>query len=151
MLLQPRAFHSSCSIQSDDGSTKCIIIIGGNTNKESPSKSVEILNVKDLRSYLSSKFKWSLEDQMWTQGPPLPCGIRFSACVSLPPTTNFACLVIGGDARQYEKNMLPNGRRWDRFNEYTSDVYGLNKKLTEWKLLGRIRTGRSGHIALPLS
>ena len=108
------------------------------------------MNVKDLRSYLSSKLKWSLEDLMWTQGPPMPCGIRFSACVPLPPTTNFACLVIGGDTRQYEKIILPSGKH-DKYDEYTSDVYGLNNELTEWRLLGKIRTGRSKHIALPLS
>ena len=151
LLLQQRALHSSCAIQSDDGTTKCIIIIGGDTYEEGYSNSVELLNVKDLKAYLSSKLKWSLEDQMWTQGPPLPCGIQFSACVPLPPTTNFACLVIGGNTRQYEKIIFPSGKRCDRYDEYTSDVYGLNKELTEWKLLGKIRRGRSNHIALPLS
>ena len=85
--------------------------------------------------------KWSLENQVWTQGPPLPCGIRFSACAAVPPVSNFACLVIGGNTSYDEYS----------FTSYSSNVYGLNRELTEWKWLGKIRTGRSDHIALPLS
>ena len=120
-MLTARAAHSSCSIQSDNGSVKYIIILGGHTDQEHASKSTEILNVKDKK---------------WVQGPSLPCGIEYAACVALPPAKSFACVVIGG---------------WTSKENYPSDVYGLNQSLTEWTLLGNIRLGRYDHIALPLT
>ena len=139
-LLEPRAGHSSCAIQSDDGSTQCIIVIGGSTKKGPSSNSVEILNVKDKKSHWSIGTKWSISNQKWVQGPPLPCAVKYSKCVPLLPMTNFACVIIGGW----------NGRD-GRDELYSSDVYGLNKELTEWKLFGKIKTERMHHTAIPLS
>ena len=120
-LLTPRCRHSSCTIQSDDGSTKCIIIIGGWTDHESFSKSTEILD---------------LTDQKWIQGPELAVGIKAAACVALPLSSNFACVIVGGKSKK---------------DYYSSDVYGLDKNSTEWTLLGKMRKGRHSHIALPIS
>ena len=120
-LLSERYCHSSCAIHSDDGSISCIIIIGGCTPKEGfYSKSTEILNIKDNK---------------WIQGPKLPCAIAKAACVSLPPTANFACVLLEG---------------WT-FDNHSSNVYGLNKTLTEWTHLGKIRIKEQCLIALPLS
>ena len=119
-LLTPRCRHSSCTVQSDDGSTKCIIIIGGLTNEEQNSKSTEILHI---------------EDQKWVKGPNLPGGIRSSACVALPPTSDFACVLIGG--------------RTEKYKYIGKNVFGLKKSLDEWTLLGQITNGRFSHIALP--
>ena len=77
-----------------------------------------------------------LKKLKWTQGPELPLGISETSCVALPPTHNFACVLIGGKTEE---------------EEYSSNVYGLNRSLKEWTLLGEIRTGRCGHVALPLS
>ena len=125
-LLTPRCRHSSCTIQSDDGSTRCVIIIGGWTDEEQNSKSTEILYIAD---------------QKWVQGPNLPVGIRSSACVALPPASNFACVIIGGytiEATSSNEVTCPN-------------VYGLDKNLMKWTFLGEIRTSRTRHIALPVS
>ena len=121
MLLTPRYCHSSCIITSDDRSTQSIIIIGGETNEERISKSTEILDLKGNE---------------WVQGPELPLGMVLASCVALPPPSNLACLVVGG---------------WNEKEPHTSNVYGLNRKLTQWKLLGHIRTGKREHIALAFS
>ena len=125
-LLTPRCRHSSCTIQSDDGSTKCIIIIGGQTDLEEFSKSTEIL-------YLAKK--------SWVKGPELPEGVNSAACVALPSTSNFACVVIGGFTK--EAVSLPGAT--------SSNVYGLNKDLNGWTFLDKISTSRAIHIALPIS
>ena len=69
----------------------------------------------------------------------MPCEVRNAACVSLSPTTNFACVIVGGET----------------FGSNPSNVYGLNKTLTEWTDLGKIRSERQyammRPIALPLS
>ena len=130
-LLEARAFHASCAIQSDDGSTQSIIIVGGCTSKaffrNHYSKSTEILSFKD---------------QKWIQGPELPCDnapeyrSMTALCVELPEATDIACVVIGGNIGE----------------EYcSSNVYGLNKSMTEWTSLGKTRKGRYRHIALPFS
>ena len=121
-MLNARAWHASCAIQSEDGSTQSIIIVGGWAGKPF-SKTTEILNFKD---------------QKWTQGPELPCndGPEHASSVELPEATNIACVVIGGYFG-------------DRY--CSSNVYGLNKSMTEWTLLGKISEGRSRHIALPFS
>ena len=119
-LLIARANHSSCIIQSDDGTTYCIVI-GGYTSKEGHfSKSTEIFN---------------FNKQTWIEGPLLQCGVVFSACVSSPRTSNFACVHVGG----YTEEKI-----------YSQNVYGLTKDLSEWKLLGVIEKGRRGHIAVSL-
>ena len=122
-LLSERCFHSSCAIQADDGSVQSIIIMGGRTSHDSwqHSNSTEILKIKD---------------QKWIQGPNLPCGILHAACVSLPFSTDLACIIVGGSNIE---------------NYYSSDIYGLNNALTEWKHLGKLKRGRQGHIAIPLS
>ena len=79
-LLSARSGHSSCVIESDDGTTNSIIIIGGTTNELTTTTS-EILNIKE---------------QKWIPGPTIPYEIRKSACVSLPLVMNFTCLLIGG-------------------------------------------------------
>ena len=115
-------------------------MIGGLTNQGRYLKSVEILNVKNIKSHWSIGAKWSINNQQWVKGPPLPCKVEHVKCVPLHPLTNFACVIIGGSIKKNKP-----------INRYLSDVYGLNKELTEWKLLGKIRTGRNNHIALPLS
>ena len=77
-----------------------------------------------------------MKKQKWIDGPELPLGISQASCVALPPTHNFACVLVGGRTKE---------------EEYSSNVYGLIRSLKEWTLLGEIRTGRRGHIALPLS
>ena len=72
----------------------------------------------------------------WIQGPELPLGIQDSSCVALPPTHNFDCVLVGG---------------WTEEDANSSNVYGLSRLSKEWTLLGKIRTGRRGHIALPFS
>ena len=72
----------------------------------------------------------------WTQGPELPLGIKGASCVSLPPTHNYTCALVGG---------------WTKEDKYSSNAYGLNRSSKEWTLLGKIKTGRYGHIALPFS
>ena len=119
-LSTPRHDHISCAITSDDGSTQSVIIIGGRTNQEHNSKTTEVLNVKTSK---------------WVKGPDLPTGIWNASCVALPPTSNFACVVVGGSTEE---------------KLYSSDVYGLSRTSTDWTLLGTIRTGRFAHIALPL-
>ena len=120
-LLKPRWRHSSCAIRSEDGSTKSIIIVGGETDPPPSINTTEILHLKDPK---------------WVQGPELPLGIRYASCVELPLTSSFACVLIGG----YTEN-----------GNYSSDVYGLNRRFTEWTHLGEIRATRSSHIALPIS
>ena len=96
-------------------------MIGGSTDKEYYSKTTEILDMTNLK---------------WMQGPKLPFGIRKASSVALPPTSKFICVVIGGLSEKEESSSI---------------VYGLNRSSKEWTLLGKIRTGRWGHIALPLS
>ena len=64
----------------------------------------------------------------------MPCGVRNAACVSLPPTTDFACVIVGGET-----------------DNYSSNVYGLNRTLTEWTTLGKIRHEEEYLITIPLS
>ena len=97
--------------------------MGGGTIRESRNlKTTEILNIKK---------------QKWIQGPSLPCGIQQAACVSLPFSTEFACIIVGGCTMIEEPA--------------SSDIYGLNNALTKWKHLGKIRKGRQSHIAVSLS
>ena len=123
-VLVPRCRHSSCAIQSEDGLTKSIIIIGGQTDTTYHSgnftRTTEILHLKDQR---------------WVQGPELPLGIISASCVELPITSSFACVLIGGYTEK---------------GNYSSHIYGLNRKLTGWEVLGKIRTARDSHTALPI-
>ena len=121
-------YHCSCVIPSEDGSTQSIIIIGGTTEDREVSNTSEILD---------------LNGQKWVQGPALPLGVRYRACVTLPPTSNFSCVVFGS-----ETGIKSSGE----------DIYGLDKRLMEWKLLGKFTTKRQNrfftadfYIALPLS
>ena len=82
----------------------------------------------------------SIKNQKWIKGPNLPRGIGKPACVSLPPITNFACVIVGGAIKG--KTSL---------GASSSDIYGLNKTLTEWTYLGKIRKEEHWPIALPLS
>ena len=120
-MLTPRDYHCSCAIQSDDGLTKCVILMGGTTNKGRFSKSTAILNLKDKK---------------WVQGPLLPEGIEDAACVAQPPKCDLACVVVGGETGG---------------ESFSLNVYGLNKTLTKWYTLGKIKTVRRRHIALPRS
>ena len=78
----------------------------------------------------------NVKDQKWVQGPELPCGIRFATSTALPPSTNFACVVVGGQSEE---------------ENYSSKVYALNKIMSEWIVLGTIKIGRYSHIAIPIS
>ena len=132
-----RSHHSSCAIQADDGSTQCILVLGGQTNQEQFSKSTEILNVKD---------------QKWVQGPTLPFGVKYAACVALPPLSNFACALIGGQIKDNHPSSHSSHLLTD--HTYSLCVYGLNKTLTKWLLLGKMNIGAAGKghpIALGLS
>ena len=115
--------HCSCVIQLDDESTECIIIIGGNTIEEEDSNTTEILD---------------LNVKKWVQGPALPLGARYTACMTLPPISNFSCVVFGTETSNESSGTC---------------AYGLDKKLMEWKLLGKFQAKLcgSGLIALPLS
>ena len=77
-----------------------------------------------------------LTERKVVQGPRLPVEVCFTACVALPPTSNFSCLIIGTSRGE---NLLSLG------------VYGLDKSLSEWTPMGKIRKGRYHHIALPIS
>ena len=79
-----------------------------------------------------------LNEQKWTQGPSLPYGVKNAACVALPPTMDYACLVIGGEGESKEE-------------KFSSKVVGLTKSLSSWILLGRMSEGRRDHIALAIS
>ena len=100
------------------------------TDQEDCSRSTEILDSRELLGNISIR--------KWVPGPSLPIGIKNSACVALPPSFNFSCVVIGGETNA-------------EYHQYLSNVYGLNKSLTEWTLLGKIKTGRRDHIALSFS
>ena len=133
-----RSHHSSCVIQADDGSTQCILVLGGQTNQEQFSKSTEILNIKD---------------QNWIHGPTLPFGVKYAACVALPPSSNFACALIGGEIYDNHPSTLSYQLSRDH-HTYSLCVHGLNKALTKWLLLGKINivaAGTGHHIALGLS
>ena len=77
-----------------------------------------------------------MKKQKWIDGPELPLGIFEASCVALPPTSNFACVLVGGETVG---------------EEFSSNVYGLNRLTKEWNFMGNIKTGQSSHIALPLS
>ena len=77
-----------------------------------------------------------MKDKKWVQGPTLPSGVFHAACVALPPTHDYACVIVGGSTIE---------------ETHSSNVYGLNKSLSQWTHLGKIRTGRQSHIALPFS
>ena len=83
---------------------------------------------------------FNINKSQWTQGPPLPYGITYAACVSLPPTmksvTNISCVVVGGSTDK---------------ESYSRDIYGLDRTMTTWTHLGKIKKERHGHIVLPLS
>jgi len=119
-----RTGHCSCIIQSDDGTQDSIIIIGGWTN-QGRTNTTEIFNINQSK---------------WTEGPNFPCGIISAACVPLPPTmksvSNISCVVVGGST---DKGL------------YSSEIYGLDRTMTKWTHLGKIKKGRESHIVLPLS
>ena len=121
-MITARFSHSSCAIQSLDGTTECIIIIGGITD-EGLTKSSEILKIKDKK---------------WSQGPELPYGIKNAACIALPPTVNHACVIIGGEGESNEER-------------FSSKIYALDKSLSSWSFLGEITNGRRDHIVLSIS
>ena len=89
------------------------------------SKTTEILNVKENK---------------WFQGPELPVGIKAASCVALPLTSRFACVLVGGQT-------VKSGPE----EKYSSNVYGLERRLMQWKLLGKLRKERCSHISLPIS
>ena len=116
-------------MQSDDGSTKCIIVIGGLTDEGPDEKVLRTSEILDL------------ENREWVQGPELPLGLENSACIAIPPTYDFACVVVGGwSEEETEEGQI-----------HSSNICGLKKSLSEWKVLGKIKRGRSNHITLPLS
>ena len=122
-LLAARSFHSSCAIKSDDGTTESIVIVGGEKNdNDELLRSTEILKIKE---------------QKWISGPTLPIGLADAACVELPPIMNFACLVIGG--------------RTDGDQNWSSNVYGLDKSLSTWRYLGDINECTYGLLGFSLS
>ena len=75
------------------------------------------------------------DESSWSKGPNLPIGIRSAACVSIPCKfrTKYASLVIGG--------YTPD-------EKFSPNIYALDIDLTEWHLIGKLKTGRRNHIAL---
>ena len=122
-LSSPRSSHCSCVIKSEDGTDDCIILIGGCY----PAYPRDILDTTEI---------FSIKEKTWSQGPKLPIKLTDSACVALPPTTKYSCLVIVGKG-EYDA-------------QTSSEIYGLNRSLTAWSFLGTVGK-RCGHIALPLS
>ena len=61
---------------------------------------------------------------MWDKGPPLPYLETSASCAPLPPTSKYACLAIGNRTKN------PN---------FSSNVYGLDRTLIEWTLLGKTK------------
>ena len=119
-MLTPRAYHRSCVIQSDDGSKKSIIVIGGEIKEGKDNFCTNTTEILDLNV------------QKWVQGPSLPCGYtRYATCVALPQTSNFSCVVLG-KGTSHENSGI--------------GAYGLDKKLMEWKFLGKI-SAHSGRYA----
>ena len=116
-------------MQSDDGSRKCIIVIGGLIDQGCIVKVLRTSEILDL------------DNRKWVQGPELPVGLHSAACVALPPS-KFACVVLGGCTGDEEDN---------DDDKVSNDVYGLNNKITEWTFLGKMRGRICNHIALPLS
>ena len=121
-LLDGRNYHSSCAILSQDGTIQTIIAIGGDTTEEMFSTSTEIFQIRENK---------------WIRGPDLPVGVRSAACVAVLPkiNINYSCLVIGG----YSPEEM-----------FSSNIYALDNNLTEWFLIGKLKTGRRNHIALSL-
>ena len=101
-----------------------------NGNQENCLKCTEILDLKDWK---------------WVQGPEFAVEIRNAACVALPSSSNFACVVVRG-----RTGGLKMFRLFKKCEENLSNVYGLDKSLKEWTLLGKLRKGRHSHIALPI-
>ena len=71
----------------------------------------------------------NMRDKTWTRGPTLPSDIKrnqvkWASCVVLPPIINFACIIVVKTTNE---------------TNYCSNVYGLNRTLTEWTLLGKYR------------
>ena len=96
-------------------------MIGGKTKDEGEyAKSTEIFNFKS---------------QKWVVGPTLPYGIKSSECIAGPQLCNFACIIVGGHTKE---------------RDYSQIVFGLNKSLSEWIILGTLKKGRYDHIAIPL-
>ena len=79
--------------------------------------------------------------QNWVPGPELPIGVKSAACVALPSTSNYACVVIGGFSKEASSSI----------GITLSNVFGLDKSLNKWTFLDKISTSRAIHIALPIS
>ena len=96
-------------------------MIGGKTKREGDyAKSTEIFSFKNRK---------------WVVGPPLPYGIKSAACIAGPQLCNFACILVGGQTQERRHSKI---------------VFGLNKNLSEWIILGTLKKGRYDHIAIPL-
>ena len=76
---------------------------------------------------------YNIKSGVWVEGPPLPYGETYASCAPLPPTSKYACLAIGSGTKK---------------TNYTSNVYGLDRTLTEWTLLGNTKEGSKNYIAL---
>ena len=144
-LSLPRRNHSSCVIPSEDGTPQYVILIGGYDD-------IEFEHYDELIDgfYTDTTDILNIKDGKWILGPKLPYNIRGAECVALPPTMKYSCVVIGGSTSiPYQ---LPNSTGdWKQEIVYRSDVYGLNRSLTNWEFLGTMMKKRCDHIALPLS
>ena len=78
---------------------------------------------------------YNIKDEVWIQGPRLPNEETCASCAPLPPTSSYACIFIGKGTVK---------------NNFSSNVYGLKKNLTEWILLGKTKKGSDYSIALSL-
>lgn len=121
----------SCPIQSEDGTIDGIIILGGKVQGGS------ILSLhrysREIANYPVSTEIMMVKDKKWIEGPRLPIGIKSTALVSLPPTLNYACVAVGGS------NFDAATGKYDATN-----VYGLNRSLTTWTVLGQLEKQEVG-------
>ena len=134
-LLKARCKHSSCVVQSADGTIKAVIILGGEIHHQSKRENADTTEI------------FLIKERKWIQGPKLPNEMDRTTCVALPFSINYHCIVIGG--------MGWGGIAIDSVNPghtMYENVYGLGRSLTAWTFLGRIeRKKREYHIALPIS
>ena len=143
-LSLPRRNHSSCVIPSEDGTPQYVILIGGYDDKQISKHYEKYYFDTDTTDILNIK------DGKWIQGPKLPYEISGAACVALPPTMKYSCVVIGG-ATSIPYRLRDSTGFWRQEILHRSGVFGLNRSLTNWEFLGTMMNKRCDHIALPLS
>ena len=129
-MISPRSCHASCTILSEDGSTDCIILIGGYTENKQ-------LNESYGREYLNTTEILKIQEENWIEGPKLPDEMKVLGCVGLPPSSNYGCLVVGGRIK-VDKDRSTTDQDL-HFWPKATNLYGLEKSLTSWTFLGQLK------------